>query len=105
MGVFPRGVPQDCFIGRRPEANLRNFWKSYFYEILVLADKPPKGPAQPDSSSEISAEDGWPRRPCGQLGVLVSNDDVGQTSSPRVSEPCFKEVVQTPWLERPPLSR
>ena len=42
----------------------------------------------------------WPRRPCGQLGVFIFNDDVGKTSFPGavfqrgVSERCFREVFQ-----------
>ena len=47
-------------MGRRSEANLRKYAKSYFCEILIFG-----GPALPDSASEISAED------C--LDVLIGN--------------------------------
>ena len=72
IGVFHRGVSEVV----APKRICVISGSHVFARFLFLEDKSPEGPPQPDSSSEISAEDGL------DVCVLISNDDVGQTSFP-----------------------
>ena len=66
-----------------------------FVRFLVRKDKSPKGPAQADSSSEISAEDGLDR-PFGQRRVFISNDEFREASCP--VGVCFRGVFHRECL-------
>ena len=61
---------------------------------------PPEGPiGQGTSTARFLVRNQcrrWPRRPCGQLGVIIFNDDVGKTLFPGggVSEGCFRGAFQ-----------
>ena len=112
-GVFQRGVSAGCFrgcfrpLGGSPERFCVMYPGGNFVKI-----PPPEGQIGPGTSTERFLFENqcrrWPRRPCGQLGMFISSDDVGKTLFPGgvfqrgVSEGCFRGVFQTPWLEGPP---
>ena len=100
-GEFQRGVSEGCFrpLGGSPERLCVMHPGGHFVKIRL-----PEGHiGQETGTARFLVRNQcrrWPRRPCGQLGVFIFNDDVGKTSFPRgvfqrgVSEVNFRGVSQ-----------
>ena len=96
-GRFKWGVSEGCFrpLGGSPERFCVMYPGGNFVKI-----PPPEAQSGEETSTERFPFENqcrrWPRRTCGQLGVFIFRDDVGQTLFPGgcVSEGCFRGVFQ-----------
>ena len=91
------GVSEGCFrpLGGSPERFYVMYPGGNFVKIPPLEGQIGQGTSTERFLFENQCRR-WPRRPCGQLGMIIFSDDVGKTSFPGlgVSEGCFRGVFQ-----------